>query len=305
MLSLTVSQRRCVLALTLASTLGVGLQLVQQSRAQDAPAASPTPGAAALRPTHELLNATLWVQESPEWQGLCLQSYALAAHALERALANPERTAALEQAGTPRPALAKLPPAVILDVDETVLDNSYYEARLIRDGGAYGPATWDAWCKEESATPIPGALEFCRAADAAGVTVFYVTNRKDHLREATRNNLRKQGFPLREGVETVRTRTKDSDKGPRRSEIAQAYRIVLLVGDNGADFCSPLTGEDNALNRAYAQRERARWGAGWILIPNPMYGQWENNVVQRKWGDENDLERLRLRRAALRGAPGK
>ena len=81
--------------------------------------------------------------------------------------------------------------------------------------------------------------------------------------------------------------------------------ITALVGDNGADFCSPLTGEDNALNRAYAQRERARWGAGWILIPNPMYGQWENNVVQRKWGDENDLERLRLRRAALRGAPGK
>jgi 5'-nucleotidase (lipoprotein e(P4) family) len=244
---------------------------------------------------HELLNATLWVQKSAEWRGLCHQAYTGARAQLDKALKTPAWTAALEQTS----AFEKLPPAVILDVDETVLDNSYYEARLIRDGGSYGPKTWDAWCKEATATPIPGALEFCQYAHKKGATVFYVTNRKSHLREATRKNLVAQGFPMREGVETVRTRDKQRDKGPRRIAIAKEYRILLLVGDNGSDFCSPLLAETNAETRAVADKHSAWWGGRWILLPNPMYGHWEANAVKRRWGARNEALRQHLRREAL------
>lgn len=289
-----------------AGAILLAFQLGARSSAQDE-AEQPEPAAPVLaqRATHELLNATLWVQTSAEYRGLCHQAYGQATRRVQAALRNPAWTADLEQAKTPAPQLAKLPPAVILDVDETVLDNSYYEARLILQGGSYGSKTWGAWCKEERATPIPGALEFCRAAHAAGVTVFYVTNRDDPLREATRNNLRKQGFPLREGLEVVRTRGDTSDKQPRRDAIAQEYRILLLIGDNGSDFAKPLLAETNAETQRYADQQRTWWGERWILLPNPMYGHWEANVVQRKWGAANDAARLGLRAAALRSQPGR
>lgn len=289
-----------------AAALLLAFSFGARTTAQDAAQPAQPEPALQQRATHELLNATLWVQRSAEYRGLCHQAYGQAARQLEAALRNPAWTADLEQAKTPAPELAKLPPAVILDVDETVLDNSYYEARLIKSGQAYGSKTWGAWCQEERATPIPGALEFCRAAHAAGVTVFYVTNRDDPLREATRNNLRKQGFPLREGVDVVRTRAnKQSDKQPRRDAIAKDYRILLLIGDNGSDFCQPLLAETNAETQRYADEQRARWGERWILLPNPMYGHWEANLVQRKWGPANDQARLSLRAAALLEEPGR
>ncbi|HBP17651.1 MAG TPA: hypothetical protein DEA08_07650 [Planctomycetes bacterium] len=283
----------------------LAFQLGARTTAQDAaPRPQQQPGPTlAQRPSHELLNATLWVQASAEYRGLCHQAYGQATRQLEVALRNPGWTAELEQSKTPAPELAKLPPAVILDVDETVLDNSYYEARLILSGGTYGSKTWGAWCKEERATPVPGALDFCRAAHAAGVTVFYVTNRAAELAEATRNNLRKQGFPLREGVEVVRAKTDTSDKQPRRDAIAKEYRILLLIGDNGSDFAKPLLAESNAETQRYADERAGWWGERWILLPNPMYGHWEANAVQRKWGEENDLLRLQLRAGALSSQP--
>ena len=93
---------------------------------------------------------------------------------LDRALADKTWTAALEQAGD----FGSKPPAVILDIDETVLDNSESEERSIRAGVAYSEALWAEWCNQRKATPIPGALEFTKAAAAKGVTVFYVTNRE-------------------------------------------------------------------------------------------------------------------------------
>src|SRR5690606_2336447 len=84
----------------------------------------------------------------------------------------------------PRPAgraqaapLAALPPAVIMDIDETVLDNSPYQARLVAGGGEYDEATWSGWVEERKARPVPGVLEFARAAQARGVTILYLSNR--------------------------------------------------------------------------------------------------------------------------------
>jgi 5'-nucleotidase (lipoprotein e(P4) family) len=220
---------------------------------------------------HELLNATSWVQTSAEFAAVAMQAYRIAEEQVERALYDPAWTAAQEQTGD----FADLLPAVILDVDETVLDNSSYEARTIREKTVFTSETWDLWVEEARAKAIPGALEFCEYAASRGVTVFYVTNRQDHLKEATRRNLKALGFPLWTHQETIFTRTDNSDKGPRRAAIAREYRILLLVGDDARDFSSEFVGRTYGERHMLRTKFNANWGKKWIVLPNPMYGDWE------------------------------
>lgn len=243
-----------------------------------------------------LLNCTLWVQEAAEYRALGHQAYNAARTSLTDALADPTWTAAVEQTGE----FGELPPALVLDVDETVLDNSYYEARLVNTGGEYTSETWAEWCNEARAPAVPGALALCQWAHEQGITVFYVTNRRAELAPATRRNLETLGFPLRDDVETVVPRTETSDKTARRQDLCQRYRIVMLVGDSATDFSGGFVDQTNARRNALAEEQRDWWGTRWIVLPNPMYGDWELNAN----GDAKDLEgRLAARRAALKGAP--
>ncbi len=228
---------------------------------------------------HNLLNSTLWMQQAAEHKALCLQAYNTAERMLNRALQDKNWTAATEQSG----AYQQLPPAVILDVDETVLDNSPYEAHLIKSGQSYSRDSWKAWCNEAKARAIPGAVDFCNAAHAKGVTVFYVTNRRKELKEATRNNLTQAGFPLETNVETIIPRGESSDKGPRRAAIAKNYRILLLIGDNAGDFYSGFTHGAQAKRDSLAEACSANWGTKWIVLPNPMYGDWEGAIYNYQY----------------------
>jgi 5'-nucleotidase (lipoprotein e(P4) family) len=161
------------------------------------------------------------MQTAVEYRAVALQSYRRAEAMLDGALADPNWTAALEQTGD----FSHLPPAVVLDVDETVLDNSAYAARLVRRGIEFDIESWTAWCREVKATAVPGARQFARHAADKGVTVFYVTNRHHDVEEDTRKNLEVLGFPLDSRQDTLYTRREtanwqSSDKGPRRMEIA-------------------------------------------------------------------------------------
>lgn len=122
----------------------------------------------------EMLLGVLWTQASAEWSMATEQAFHLATLNLEKALHDPSWTAALEQQGN----FHSLPPAVIVDIDETLLDNSPLAARLILAGKEYDPQLWLEWVKESSAAPMPGAVSFIRFAKEKGVAVFYVTNRK-------------------------------------------------------------------------------------------------------------------------------
>ena len=247
-----------------------------------APAAPPVAAApaAATPATIALPDSVVWFRTSVEYRATALQAYRLASLMLDRALADRAWTAAPEQTGD----FASKPPAVILDVDETVLDNSESEERNIREGAAYNEVRWAAWCNERSATPIPGALEFTRAAAAKGVAVFYVTNRDRALEPATRDNLARYGFPLDPGRDTVLTRAErpewtSSEKSARRSLVAQDFRILLLVGDDFGDFVAGARGTmaaRTALDHAHA----AMWGVKWIALPNPLYGSWKTAAGQ-------------------------
>ncbi|MFZ6180946.1 5'-nucleotidase, lipoprotein e(P4) family [Nannocystis pusilla] len=223
---------------------------------------------------NDMLFAVAWVQTSAEYEASALQAYGAAGPALERALADTAWTAAVEQQGD----FSALPPAIIVDIDETVLDNSAYQARLIASGGEFAPDTWNAWIEEREATGVPGAAAFLSAAAAKGVRVFYVSNRDLAQAEATRDNLARLGFPDVANLDTFYFRDPDrgwKEKSPRRAEVAKKHRVVLMFGDNLFDFVD----KDHAtlVERAALVREHAAWwGTRWFVLPNPMYGSWDD-----------------------------
>ncbi|NBU25889.1 MAG: acid phosphatase, partial [Gammaproteobacteria bacterium] len=121
----------------------------------------------------ETVNATLWMQRAAEYRIATTQAFGLATDRLASSIAAPG-SAALEQREMDPARLAALPTAVIVDLDETILDNSYYQARRALAGGEYDEAAWQSWMMESAATPVPGAREFLAAAARAGHRIFYV-----------------------------------------------------------------------------------------------------------------------------------
>jgi len=233
-----------------------------------------------------LLNSTLWVQTAVEYEGAARQAYTLAEAMMERALTDSLWTASLEQASAGADAYAGKPPAVVLDVDETVLDNGAYQARLILDDDSYDAESWTAWVREERAGPVPGALPFTQAAVERGVQVIYLTNRDGDVEAATRDNLEALGFPVDDAPDAVLTQGERegwASKQARREWVAERYRILLLVGDNFGDFVS---GADTTLAARQTQSTSFRkyWGTRWIVLPNPQYGSWEGALFDFNYG---------------------
>jgi acid phosphatase len=183
-----------------------------------------------------------------------------------------------------------------MDLDETVLDNSGYEARLLLQGTCFEafPATWDAWIADRGAPAVPGAVEFVKAAralaDPAGrpVRVYFITNRECGKRPGsddacpqkadTAANLAALGLATATLDQELMLRGErpgwEGEKLPRRAIVAGAHRILLNIGDDLADFLPGVRGQ------SVADRDRARcarddwWGTRWFLLPNPIYGSW-------------------------------
>jgi 5'-nucleotidase (lipoprotein e(P4) family) len=229
--------------------------------------------------------AVVWTQASGEIRALQYQAYYLARLSLDRDLRRRTRDRRRR--------------AVVVDVDETVLDNSRYQASLILKGEAYSNDTWTEWCKREEAVPIPGAVEFLRYAARRGVRVFYVTNRREVEREATAANLKKLGFPNLT-AETLLVRTDQSSKEARRQAVAQRHRIVLLVGDNLNDFAEVFEGKSAAERIAAVEASPTKFGTQFIMLPNAMYGDWESSIYEYNFR-LSEAEKAARRRAALKG----
>lgn len=239
------------------------------------PAAIPMPSAARpCKPGHTILNATLYVQSAAEYQAAATQTFNAARAAIDAALADPTRIGALEETSD-APAQ---PPAIITDLDETVLDNTPFETRVIRAGLTYDRKMWKEWTAEGAAGAIPGALAFLTYAKSRGVTVFYISNRDEDERTGTRKNLERLGFPLDASVETLLLRSDSSDKSPRRAQVAAAYRVLLLAGDDLNDFANMREKNWQERNELVTRME-PWWGTRWFMLPNPMYGSWENAAI--------------------------
>ncbi|MEZ5462667.1 5'-nucleotidase, lipoprotein e(P4) family [Dokdonella sp.] len=273
----------------------------------DNPARSESAAQTELPGPNDNLNAVAWTQTAVERELIYRQTYRAAGFQLDRALADAdwEALARNERKGE-RPATLK--PAVILDIDETVLDNSPYQARLVVNGNSYNEFTWSEWCREENAAGLPGALEFTRLAASKGVTVFYLSNRASDLGEATLANLRKLGFPVatdREvflglGTFVPGCEQNGSDKSCRRELIARDYRVLMQFGDQLGDFIDVMSNSPEA--RAEAVAPYLDWvGERWFVLPNPTYGHWESALFNNDWSQSAEVRREAKLRALKTG----
>ncbi len=232
---------------------------------------------------HEALNAILWTQTAAEYKANTSSIYMAAIAQLDTAKRSKTWHAAIEQTK----GAGKKPPAIILDVDETVLDNSPYQARFVKDGGHFDNKTWNAWCNEKSAKAIPGALKLTQAAHKKGIRVFYVTNRDHEVEEATKENLKALGFPFPKGDEDVLLTKGEqegwgSDKTPRRTLIAEKYRIVMLFGDNLGDFVKKYKVSREERDKT-VEAHADKWGKMWFMLPNALYGSWESALFEHDY----------------------
>ncbi|MDH5834477.1 5'-nucleotidase, lipoprotein e(P4) family [Luteimonas kalidii] len=251
------------------------------------------------------LNAVLWVQRSAEYQANAISIFRAAADHLDAALAEPEWDALVpaerEQAAPAR----GLAPAVIMDIDETVLDNSPYQARLVANGLEYDEVTWDQWVAEKKARPVPGVLEFAKAAESRGVTLLYLSNRAVHLKDATLANLRAAGLPVKDdsvflglGTHVDGCEQHGSEKLCRRRLAGREYRVLMQFGDQLGDFVEITANTPGS--RADLLAEYDDWfGERWWMLANPTYGSWEPAVFNNAWGESRDVRRT-MKRDALR-----
>lgn len=238
-------------------------------------ASTTTKSPAPCNPAHSILNATLWVQSSAEYRAAATQTFAAARRALDEALADPSRVGATEETNDD----PSQPPAIIVDADETVLDNTAFEARAIHAGITYDEKMWKQWVSEGAATAIPGAAELLAYAKSRGVTVFYITNRDEDERPGTLANLKRLGFPIDESGTTLLLRqNKESDKTARRKQVADQYRVLLLAGDDLNDFANVRRAPWDERN-ALVTEKKDWWGTRWFMLPNPMYGSWEHAAI--------------------------
>ncbi|MDR7133093.1 acid phosphatase [Lysobacter niastensis] len=272
------------------------------------PAAATVPASApksATRPDDNL-NAVLWMQASVEYRASAITIYRAAADRLDRALKEKHWDALVpDERGNAATGLA---PAVIMDVDETVLDNSPYQARLIRDGKEFDEVTWDAWVAEKKAKPLPGVVDFAKAAAARGVTILYLSNRAEHLQEATLANLRAAGMPVKDdsvflGLGTVvdDCEQNGSEKNCRRRLAGQKYRVLMQFGDQIGDFVQVVA--NTPAGRSQLLDDYRDWfGERWWMLPNPSYGGWEPALFNNDFAQPREARR-EAKRQALDVAP--
>lgn len=223
--------------------------------------------------SHETLNGVLWMQTSLEYSMSCRQIYSFATMQLDNNLADNSYTAALEQTSD----RSELPPAVILDVDETVLDNSPFQARLAAADGSFNDEDWNKWVMEANAKAIPGAADFVRHAKEKGVEIIFVTNRSAEQEEKTIENL-DAVLGITVSKEKIHCKYEKeewgSNKSSRRQHVCQSYRVIAMVGDDFNDFA--WLGKTSPEDRiAIGNQFSSHWSTGWFLLPNPLYGNWE------------------------------
>lgn len=242
-------------------------------------------------PQNDLLNATLWMQVSPEYKAVTESLYALARVRLDEALTDKSWTALTDKEPN---GYQDLPVAIITDLDETVLDNNPYEASLVTRGTGFNLKEWTSYVNDEATGAVPGAVKFLQYAASKGVKVFYVTNRTAEEEPATRKNMEALGFPMGDNVDTLLTKGEKpewkSAKENRDAEVAKGYRVVLMLGDNLGDFTDKASGSPEARDN-FLRETAAHWGHDWIMLPNPEYGSWESAAFGGDWSKSADDRR--------------
>jgi 5'-nucleotidase (lipoprotein e(P4) family) len=230
-----------------------------------------------------LTQSVLWYQHSGEMKALYYQGYNFAKLRLDSYLSTNK---------------SKRKMAVIVDIDETVLNNISYEVHMILSDSTNTKSFWQRWVDSAVADTLPGALEFLKYSQSKGIEVFYLSNRSVSDVAASIRNLKKFNFPFSDEQHMIFKSDKSKSKESRRKQIAQDYDIILLCGDNLGDFSAAFDNRTTASLTDSIVRYRNDFGSKFILFPNPMYGYWEKQIYgEGTYSSEqkDSIRKLRLR----------
>jgi len=226
--------------------------------------------------------AALWQQRSAEYKALCFQAYNIAKIRLNESLSQS----------------SSQPLAIVTDIDETILDNSPYTVHTSLKGETYTDKTWMEWTAKAMADTVPGACSFLQYAASKGVQVFYITNRAEQERAATLKNLQRWHFPNADN-EHLLLKTTASGKESRRQQVAQTHKIILLMGDNLSDFAAMFDKQPANQRDQLTKQSAADFGNRFIVLPNPMYGDWLPALFEynykRSQGEMDSLLKTKLK----------
>ncbi len=251
---------------------------------------SDTPSSCSKIPAEEsqnhLIMSTLWYQRSSEMRALCYQAYNWARIVVDQRLLEP-----------PYENLA-----VILDIDETILDNSPFQAELILRGESYHSDLWYKWTQQASASALPGAVNFCQYLYEKNIEIFYISNRTVREMNPTINNLSELGFPFSD-QDHLLLKTSTSSKKIRREKISDSHEIILLMGDNLNDFSSIFEDRSDHNGHLLVDQYAAYFGNRFIVLPNPMYGAWETALTQQEQF-QNQADKITQLKKQLTGYQG-
>ena len=215
--------------------------------------------------SHEYqIGAYLWFQTSGEYRALCYQAYNLARLKLDRDLEDKHNRKR----------------AVVFDIDETVFDNSADGANQIKNQINWNNDNFSNWVKQKKASGIPGAKEFIEYAISKRVEVIYISNRKVSDANETLENFKLLGIPAK--IENFYFLKNASSKESRRIEVLKNYDVVLYFGDNLGDFHRDWDDKDSGERSALVDSHRQDFGEKFIILPNPLYGDWENSLPKSK-----------------------
>lgn len=210
------------------------------------------------------LQAQVWTQNSAEYRALCYQAFNAAKINLDAIFFFEKKY--------------DKPLAIIADVDETVLDNSPYDGKLILNNTSYNRESWVDWGNLEIAKAIPGSLDFLKYASEKNIEIFYISNRYSEQLESTVNNLKKLGFPDAK-KSNVLLRNDGRSKSERRKSVFKNYEVIMLIGDNLSDFNDEFEEKLSTERTKYTDDLSSDFGTKLIVLPNPNYGDWESNGI--------------------------
>ena len=226
-----------------------------------------------------LLMAVLWHQTSAEYAALAYQAYNIARLRLDEDLQIKREKKR----------------AIIVDIDETALNNSFYNAKGIIQEQKY-PEDFYKWIDSAQAEPVPGALEFLTYAKEKGCEIFYISNRRARCIEGTMMNLKKFGFPFANEKHILLKKDKISKK-ERRQLVEEEYFITLLIGDNLIDFAEVFKGKTIEERFADVDKLKNEFGKRFIVLPNSMHGEWKKALYDYKWNlTKEQMMEKRIRR---------
>jgi 5'-nucleotidase (lipoprotein e(P4) family) len=230
------------------------------------------------------IKSALWQQTSAEYRALTYQAFNLAKLQLDKELG-----IRLE---------GENPLAIITDIDETILDNSPFSGKMIELDEGYSKDKWIEWGKQKSAVSVPGSLEFLVYAASKNVEVFYISNRYIEQLDETLENMKTIGFPFATKDHILLKET-TSEKEPRRNKIQKDYKIIMLLGDNLSDFSNVFDDNSTKRRNVLADSLKADFGRKFIVLPNPMYGDWEVDGLYEGSYDWTPKEKDSIRHAKL------